>query len=470
MDDAAKHMNFGEAWEKVTVLDPFVAVLVILMALFLLFCPRKYAVWPFVVVACFVVPFQRVVVGNLDFSMMRIMTVVGLIRIVIHGELKIKWRAMDTAVALFAFTQIFIGFVGEPGAFTKNLGVAMDTFGIYLIFRCLVRNWDDVFSTVRGFCWIGIPVAGFFLFEHFTHKDLFAGQAHGYFNEDIAEREGRFRCHGAFSHPILAGCFWATMMPLMAVMWFRGNKARIEGLIGLAVCMLIIFACASSTPVASLMFACIAGGMFFFRYDLAWVRWGAVAALLAVQICWDQPIYKLLAKVDILSGSTGYYRYQLIDACVKHFDEWAVAGTATRPDKWIPGLKDVTNNYLMYGLQGGIGLIIMFLVLVWVGFIAASKIWRRAERDHLRLETYAGWALGVTLFCHCTNFLSVTYFGQIIMVWALHVAMIGSMTPSKQRRRVLKRVVVTRQPPQEAPSQAQAPFGAPVPSYRSSSQ
>ena len=38
-------------------------------------------------------------------------------------------------------------------------------------------------------------------------------------------REGRLRCQGAFAHPILAGCFWAEQLPLIAAL-SAGNPAN----------------------------------------------------------------------------------------------------------------------------------------------------------------------------------------------------------------------------------------------------
>src|ERR1044071_7962496 len=44
-----------------------------------------------------------------------------------------------------------------------------------------------------------------------------------------------------------------------------------------------------------------------------------------------------------------------------------------------------------------------------------------------RANLIMSWALGISLFIHCTSFIGISYFGQINMVWYLTLAMIGSV-------------------------------------------
>jgi hypothetical protein len=45
-----------------------------------------------------------------------------------------------------------------------------------------------------------------------------------------------------------------------------------------------------------------------------------------------------------------------------------------------------------------------------------------------RFYQLASWALGITLFMHCMNFIAVTYFEQIVVLWQMTLAAIGSLT------------------------------------------
>jgi hypothetical protein len=90
---------------------------------------------------------------------------------------------------------------------------------------------------------------------------------------------------------------------------------------------------------------------------------------------------------------------------------------------------DVTNLYIVQGLQGGLLQITVFIALIAVAFRTAGRVWRaQASRDRLILA----WAVATALLVHATSFLAVSYFGQIWMNWYLVLGMIGSMDPGRQ--------------------------------------
>jgi len=115
---------------------------------------------------------------------------------------------------------------------------------------------------------------------------------------------------------------------------------------------------------------------------------------------------------------------------------------------WGPGLKDVTNYYIMAGVDGGIMLLLLMLVVIGFAFAYAGRACRKAQN---RPDQIMAYMLGVSLFVHCVNFISVTYFGQIIMVWSLTLAMIGSMAPGKKALQKRKKKRVARRPAWEEP-------------------
>jgi len=145
----------------------------------------------------------------------------------------------------------------------------------------------------------------------------------------------------------------------------------------------------------------------------------------------NKPVWYLFGRFDIVSGSTGYYRYQLLDAAISRFGEWWLIGTKST-EEWGPGLSDITNQFLLEGVRGGIWALILYVVIIGYAFAGVGKLLRKHRNDRLRLMM--SWALGVTLVTHCANFMAISYFGQIVMIWYLLLAIIGSLSVAAERR------------------------------------
>ena len=183
------------------------------------------------------------------------------------------------------------------------------------------------------------------------------------------------------------------------------------------------------------------------------------------------PVWHLLARVQLVPQSTGWYRFKLIDEFIKHFDEWWLIGTESYSSWWTYGLEAITNEYILQGVEGGILTLGLFLAVIAVAFYAVGRTWRGEVRRHLRLRRLTAprtpslrarrlrrdresaghvamaWALGVALFIHCVVFIGVSNFGQTVLVWSLTLGFIGSLTPLRSR----KRAVASRRPVHTAP-------------------
>ena len=120
-------------------------------------------------------------------------------------------------------------------------------------------------------------------------------------------REGRLRCQGAFSHPILAGCFWASVLPLMAATYWQRTVPKWLMMAGIASVFVIIGACASSTPVMGVLFGFLGAAMFPIRPWMRSIRWVMVLALLCLHMVMKAPVWHLISRVDVVSGSTGWH-------------------------------------------------------------------------------------------------------------------------------------------------------------------
>ena len=122
-----------------TTLHPMGAVAVSILSIALLLVPRAWAFLPFILMASFVSPAQRVVVASLDFNLIRILVVAAWIRLLVRNELGMtRWRALDTAMIALAVCRVVMYTVqwqGAPEALIRSLGEAFDTIGLYFFFR-----------------------------------------------------------------------------------------------------------------------------------------------------------------------------------------------------------------------------------------------------------------------------------------------------------------------------------------------
>jgi hypothetical protein len=320
-----------------------------------------------------------------------------------------------------------------------KLGECFDALGLYFMFRCQIVSWVDLDRLVLGFVILSVPVTLFFIVERVTGRNPFS--AFGGVPVITVIREGRLRCQGAFSHPILAGCFWVSVLPLIASRWWvRGG--RTSALLGSLCCLTIVLLCASSTPLLMLTASGVATSAFLVRRYMRLVRWGALVAAVFLHMIMEAPVWHLVARMDVLAGSTGWHRYHLVDQAIRHASEWWLVGTESTAH-WGWGLQDVTNHYVLEAILGGIGTLLLFLAILGYGFRSVGRAWRKARPDRARVVM--SWALGTTLFAQATSFIAVSYFGQIIVAFYFVVAASASMEIALTKRARSVRLAGPRQ-------------------------
>jgi len=388
--------------------------------------PRRLAALPIILLLCFIPASQRVVLATVDFTFIRLLMMVVWFRIYIRREIRpIVWNHLDRAMIAWALISILTGTLlgWTLTIFINRSGTAVDTMMIYFFFRMLIRTHRDLVAMALQFLFCSFIVAVFFIIENRTSRNLFA--MFGGVPEFTDVRDGRLRCQGAFAHAILAGCFWACMIPIYTVHAFL-HRNWLLTCAGTAAALAIIGMCASSTPVMALGFGGLAASSFFIRGSLRWIRWLIIGWLCVLHfVLMKQPVWHLLARVDVVGGSTGWHRYHLVDKFFTYFPEWWQVGTHGT-GHWGPGLQDVTNQYVAEGVAGGIFRLAAFALIILFAFAGVSRSMRLPEAG--RAYRMASWALGTALFMHCMNFIAVSYFEQIVVEWNMLLAIIGSLT------------------------------------------
>jgi hypothetical protein len=160
------------------------------------------------------------------------------------------------------------------------------------------------------------------------------------------------------------------------------------------------------------------------RYTRAF-RIGAVCLIILLQLVMKDPLWAVVAKGRIFGGSTGYYRFYLIDSCIHRFSEWWMPGTISTAS-WGPGLWDVCNGYVRIAVDGGVLSLALFMALIWVCFRftgCSIKLLNGHRREQITV-----WALGATLTVHLFTLIGVNYFdAQISVVWYELLAVIAAL-------------------------------------------
>ena len=418
---------FEKAYYGSTFLHPLGATVLLTLGLLTIALPRRSAIVPLIILTNFVPCSQRIAIAGLDFNLLRIMIIFGWTRLFVRGEWSgLKLNKLDKLFIWWgiAETVIYVMLWRNPGALVTMCGRMMEAHGGYFMVRCMVRDWDDLLNLAKWVAIIAIPVGIFFIIEKSTGRNYFS--VFGGVPPYTWKREGKLRAMGAISNPILAGCYWASMMPIVGALWWSYGK-KMLALFGSFCCVFVVFACASSTPLASLMAAMLGAYLFKYRHYMAEIRKGVLYTLLVLHILKSmrgKPVWHLLSSIDLVGGSTGWHRYNLIEQWKNRFTEWALLGTKWT-GHWGWGLWDITNQYVLESVRGGLLTLIIFIWMIVVAWKYLGVLWRSVEHNKERVAL--AWGLGAMLFVHCCSFIAVSYFGQMVIGWYMTLALIGTL-------------------------------------------
>ncbi len=408
-------------------------------ALALVSVRRAFAPVVLLALAAFIPSAQRIVIAGADFNFVRALVLVGLVRIVARAEWHwIRWNSIDLCViaGTIARTVCFPIAHGTAAQVFASIGENFELIGAYFIVRSTIREVADLRALVSMAALITSAVAPFFLIEHFTGRNLFG--VFGGVPLITGVREGRLRCQGAISHSILAGCFFVAWLPLWFALVIAGRRReRVSGIAGIAAGVVIVICCASSTPAVALI---LGFGVWLFypmRRHLRVLYLGGIALAVVLHFVMAKPIWHLISRIDLVGGSTGYHRYRLIDAAINRFSEWWLVGTKTT-EHWGQQLFDVTNQFILDSIQGGVWALLAMLGVFVFAFAGVGGELRRLAR--LRMAAAASrlmqpavsritsdealvYGLGAAMCAQMAIFLAVSYFGQTQVVWQFLMAL-----------------------------------------------
>jgi hypothetical protein len=426
------------------------------IAIFFMACMLVLAFWPkrstsvlAVLSVCVLMPAdQRVVILGLDFSMLRLMMIVVWSRMLLRREQRgFRLGKLDWFVLLWVFSGSFFHVLREgPSSIVYCLGLSFDLLTAYLAIRVLVRTSAEVFIMWRSVAWIAVALAPLLIYEAITRYNVFG--VFDYAGFDLAViRDGEVRAKGPFNHPILAGTFGAAIVPVFVGIFFGSRKRRALFAVASLGATSIVVTSGSSGPLIAWAFGAFGWVIWRFRTHTRKIIWTAICMAAVLHLVREKPVWHLIARLSSIVGGTGYHRFRLIDAFISHFGDWALMGTETTAH-WGWWLGDVTNQYVAEGVRGGLIALVFFVLVLTTSFIQlrqAREAYERIEGPK-SLRALLAWGTSVSLAVHCTSFMSVAYYGQILPFFAFFIATVPALARFRRPQAVPAPATTTTRP------------------------
>ena len=413
-------------------------IFLFLMSILTFFLPRRVVSIPIIATTCYITLGQSIVIAGLNFFSIRLIILAGIVRVIMRKEYDgLRINNIDKALIWWVMVAIVTHTIlyGTKDAFINRMGYAYNAFGLYFLFRIFIRDSEDVKRVIKIISIIIIPLAVSMLYEKATGRNVF--HVFGGVPEFTATRNGQLRCQGPFSHPILAGTFGASIMPLCLARWFESKTDRAWIALGFISSTMITFLSGSTGPVIAYVVGIFGWLMWKFRElllkNIKMLLWSGVASLIILDLLiMKARVWFLIDRLSDAAGAGGhaYYRAKLIDEAVRHIDEWWLIGVKYTAH-WdlvvlekYPDKVDITNQYIKQGVDGGLITMILFIVIIVCSFRALFKMMRSSERSSK--EEIIAWGLSVALLSHVASFFSIVYFDQMVVLWYLLLAMISA--------------------------------------------
>jgi hypothetical protein len=244
-------------------------------------------------------------------------------------------------------------------------------------------------------------------------------------------REGYLRAQGPFTVYLTAGAFGATILPLFLCLWRRGGS-RLMAVLGIVAALTITITSRTSTAMSALVAAIIGIAMWPLREKMRLVRWSIVVTLVGLHLVMKAPVWSLIARVDIVGGSTGWHRFKIVDNFIRHFWDWWLLGS-NNYWTWEGGddMWDAANQYVSTGETSGLLPLIFFMSAIVYCFKYLGKARKAAGKDVRR--AWFLWLLGASLFSNLVAFMGISYYDQTSIYWYAVLAMIVAATSLPQK-------------------------------------
>lgn len=427
MPQGPEQSHFFGGGPTETVLSPIVLVAMLIAILLILVLPRKHIIIPVLVIA-FLVPIgQSVYAVGVHWLVLRIITLVGLLRVLVIKFTSKKspfaggFNNIDKAFLICVIAQAIATPLQymDSQAVVNQFGVLIDFLGGYFLLRGLIQDETDAYRTLKCLALLTVVLGFCMVREQLVLQNIFGQIGLGRMVPEI--REGKIRSQAVFQHSLTAGTFGATLLPLFFLLWKTG-KSKLLAAAGVVGSTMMTICSNSSTPLLAYVAGILGMCLWPIRKKMKAVRWGIVGALVVLQIFMKAPFWFIIAHIDLTGGSSGYHRAELVDQFIMHFRDWWLIGTKDA-GTWAYDLWDQQNQYVGVGEGGGLVAFVFFIVMISRS-CAKIGIARKAVEGFKR-EWFV-WFLGAAMFANLVAFFGVNYFDQVKLVWFALLAMISA--------------------------------------------
>lgn len=262
----------------------------------------------------------------------------------------------------------FCVFYGISDGIRRGGALAFDTIAPYLIARTCVRNFQDV-RRLLIIAAPGLMLAGLsMMVESVSHRQLvrpFAaaifgplayyenGQAVSTAREFNVVRLGLLRAHGPFSHPILAGLFLASFLP----MYLNSSIRKWPFVVGISASLFAIFS-VSSAAFLSIIISGILLGYDRLQVYLNGVGWrffvfALFTFLLVIELASQNGVMPIIIRYT-LDPQTGYYRQLIWEYGMRSIANYPWFGIGFTDYERLPWMiTSIDNHWLLLGVRHG---------------------------------------------------------------------------------------------------------------------
>jgi hypothetical protein len=408
-----------------TQFTPVALALLVLAGLLILILPRKYALAPFLLGSLFIPISQTLVVAGVHLTAYRLLVTVAWLRLLVTGPSvrTLRLNVIDKvfmlwgASAALTFCLLWL----DLGAVVNRVALVYDAFGIYFLIRLSHRTILDLERTTKILAVGCAVIAVGMLAEHFSGVNPFSilGASSG-----LDVLGDRIRSRGPFAHPIIAGSCAAGLFPLFAGLWWQGRARYFAALGAISVAVMTVTS-TSSTAAVSFGAGLAALLLWPLRKHLKLFRQAAVIILIILHFSMKAPVWALIARVDLMGGSSSYHRFELVNQTILHFWDWCLLGQKTTY-QWGFNLWDTANTYVETAVTGGLSTLVLFFAIIAFCFQRLG-IARKATPNSAHAKSL--WALGAALFANAIGFIGITYYDQAAVCWYSLIALIsGAVT------------------------------------------
>jgi hypothetical protein len=420
-----------------SMIHPIVLIAMILAIILTFVLPRRFILAPLLLVI-FLAPWgQQVYIAGVHLFAPRILILFGVLRIAFRNPHAPESRfaggltPVDTVFVLwviFRAIAFIVVYQGDTGAIVYEGGFIWDVLGAYVLVRTLIRNEDDIVRAIKVLAFVALVCGIAMSNENLRRQNIFGYLGGVPIVPEI--REGAIRAQGPFAHPILAGTFGVTLVPLLWWLWYS-KKARVLAVLGFIGSTLMMLSCASSTPLFAYLAVFVGLAMWPLRNKMRLLRWGVVLLLVSLHLVMKAPVWMLISRVDLIAGNSGYHRAELIDQCIRHFSDWWLVGTNLAStfgdDMW-----DLSNQFVAEAETGGLLTFILFVMIISRSFsrigIARKLVENDDKESNQPRQEWFMWFLGIALFAHVVSYFGISYFDNIKIYWCAYLAMVMAAT------------------------------------------